>query len=117
MIDDLSRYVFLCQTCDRLKEGFAAGMQGCTAMDPRVGPCAGPLGRMDFPKYQGPLHGLKDKFCYVCGAQSIAGLVVKVDGERRLIGICKAHLEEAKSMGPAGERPRFLTGEKLKVIE
>lgn len=106
-----SGVVFVCAMCDRFWWGMANKTDGCEAAV-KGNPCAGPLGRMAYPEYKGPLEGNLHSFCFICGVPSDAGIEVLGKG---IVGVCRKHLHVIDWYGPKGKRPPKLAGEVLQT--
>jgi hypothetical protein len=74
----------VCSHCKRYWEGRALRAPSCTA----TLACAGPLGGLDFPEYEGVLTELDlASFCLMCGAPAAA--TMQAHGRPRKLGVCR----------------------------
>jgi len=73
--------VFICRLCLRMVTAHGNGMDSCGRSD-----CGGPSAGKAFPLYDGPLAGVLENYCYMCGEESYKA--ISVDGQKRL-GMCK----------------------------
>lgn len=105
---------FFCATCKRFWEGQARGLETCST----ILPCGGPMARMTFPMYQGPVTD-KSRYCFVCGDDKPMG-GVKVPGEEQILGVCKKHVYMLMTLKPDHSKPvqqkSILTNEPLRLI-
>lgn len=92
---------YVCAMCAKWHRARDKGETQCEAASRGVA-CGGPLAKMTFPEYEGPLEGANwADFCFRCGSKSAAG--VQVPGQFRTMGICEAHLKMLEDMVPEGE--------------
>ena len=95
---------YVCSLCHKWLRAKERGESQCEAVHDGKS-CAGPMAKMAFPQYEGPLEKAEwSNFCFWCGESSSAG--IRVSGEFRMMGICERHLEVLETMSPSvGGRP------------
>ena len=87
---------YVCALCLKWKRARDRGETQCEAALAGK-PCGGPLARMTFPEYEGPLEKAEwSNFCFRCGEPSTAG--VQVPGQFKVLGICDKHLDMLENM-------------------
>ena len=104
---------FVCANCTKYWQGTADGGDKCEAAKQGT-ECGGPLMGLGFPEYEGPLAGYVMNFCFVCGDKSRYGARGKCGN---LVGVCGEHTDVIKSFSRPSERPSFVTGKSLKILE
>lgn len=104
---------FVCATCDHYWWGVEKGISECRAgFEDKT--CCGPMGRKAYPEYKGPLGENLHAFCFICGHTADAAVEVMGEG---FVGVCKAHVETVGNFSRPGEKPPFVTEQKLPVVE
>lgn len=89
---------YVCALCHKWMRARERGEKQCEAAQAGKS-CGGPLVKMTFPEYEGPLEKAEwSNFCFRCGEPSAAG--VQVPGEFKVMGICDSHLEMLEKMTP-----------------
>lgn len=106
---------FTCAHCTKFWWGVDRGAEGCKA---RVEgkECAGPLGGLAFPEYEGPLKGNELKFCFMCGKPPDAAARAKDANDAR-VGVCKSCVEKCKTLSKPLEKPPFVTETYVPILE
>lgn len=104
---------FVCAMCDHWWWSHGRGLAVCrAAVESRE--CSGPIGGLCYPEYSGPLKRNLVRFCFRCGAQSIAAVEVFGKG---MCGVCGEHMEMLETYGKLGDKPRFVTHNYVPVVE
>jgi len=110
---------WVCAHCNKFWWGVQSFLDKCKAAVQNV-PCGGPVARMAFPQYEGPLtvESLANH-CFVCGAEADAVIEVPPDEKKKtpggMIGACKTHIELVKTFSKEGEPPPTVTEKTLEV--
>lgn len=96
-------YAFPCAMCVKLHWGLDRGLDQCRAAFEKKA-CAGPLGGMGFPEYEGPLtRDMIAKLCFRCGQP--ASKIVEGNKGPGLVGVCKKHLPVLTRVMESGDDP------------
>lgn len=106
---------FTCAHCEKFWWGVDRGMSECKAAAEGKF-CAGPLMGHAFPEYEGPLKGSTAMYCFVCGdTSSKVAIASKGASKGKSVGVCDKHFSMLSDTGIEGERPRFLTKDKIET--
>lgn len=110
---------WVCAHCHKFWWGVQNLLDKCKAAVQNV-PCGGPVARMAFPEYEGPLTPEAiANHCFVCGEDSDAVIEVPPGKKKNLsggmVGACKTHIELVKTYSKGGEAPPFVTEKTLDV--
>lgn len=100
---------FVCAHCTKFWWSVDRKLDGCKAQQEKRN-CAGPIKGLGFPEYDGPLKGHLQNFCFVSGDVSTAVVVCKYGA---YIGVTDRSIEMIKDYSVDGERPIFITKEKI----
>jgi hypothetical protein len=105
-------WIFVCAMCEKFWEGRdlkltkSDGTPRCSSNHN----CGSPSCGGNFHDYSGPINSFEG-FCYVCGKKSDYALVPKVEGKeilckvngsKRLIGVCEKHVKLVNILKPHG---------------
>lgn len=104
---------FVCANCLKFWRGTADGGDQCEAAKSNK-ECGGPLVGLGFPEYEGPLAGYVSNFCFACGERSRYAARGKCGN---LVGVCENHTSILKEFSRPSEKPAFVTGKSLRILE
>ncbi len=108
----LSGVSFVCAHCTKFWWGVEKKVGACRAAFESK-ECAGPLGGLSFPEYDGPLKGHLPKYCFVTGRPSDAYVRANDGG---LVGITESSMDILETYSVGGDPPAFITKVKIDKV-